>query len=499
MAAALVLAGGVGPAQATTSAAGCIASGTEAAIQAALVGPDAVAELCAGSVFNLSKPIVFTAPGQIIETQGLPTDGTRALLKTTGTDQAAAIHGGNQSNVTVQNIQVDGQRPQLGYVTGGEALLEMGGGTTGQVVQNNKLSNPRGWSALHMTEGQVTNGVPSCQNGKILNNTIGPAGTPDGHWADGISLSCGNTIVEGNKITDATDGGIVIFGAPGSQIRNNTITAQNQVLLGGINMVDYGPVDGNYTGTVVSGNTINAAGSLIKIAVAMGTRPWGCGSTGVNYGGTVINNTIMGAHMGYGFAASGVKDWTVSGNVDNSTHVGYPRATNCSGTLASPPSGFQSADVSGTTTLQSQFVSGQNLTSLLGLTEKPSVISLKANNSLFVTADNAGSEPLIANRAVVGPWEKFDVTYLSGDQVQLKAEANGLWVSAEDAGASPLIANRTTPQGWETFHLIRNANGTVTLLAEANNKYVTSNNGTAPLIANQAENNGWEKFTLYSN
>nr|WP_225320959.1 right-handed parallel beta-helix repeat-containing protein [Streptomyces luteolifulvus] len=201
----------------------------------------------------------------------------------------------------------------------------MGGRSEGQVVQNTTLSDPRGWSALHMTEGGVTNNIPTCQNSKILNNTIGPSGEDNGAWADGISLACGNSEVSGNTVTDATDGGIVIFGAPGSQVRNNTITARTRVLLGGINMVDFKPVNGNYAGTVVSGNTVDAAGSFIKIAMAMGTMPWGCGSSEVNYGATVMDNTLTGAHMGYGFVASGVRDWTVTGNADRSTHVGYPR------------------------------------------------------------------------------------------------------------------------------------------------------------------------------
>ena len=40
----------------------------------------------------------------------------------------------------------------------------------------------------------------------------------------------------------------------------------------------------------------------------------------------------------------------------------------------------------------------------------PSVISLRAHaNNDYVTADNAGSSPLIANRTAIGPWEEFDL------------------------------------------------------------------------------------------
>jgi len=31
-------------------------------------------------------------------------------------------------------------------------------------------------------------------------------------------------------------------------------------------------------------------------------------------------------------------------------------------------------------------------------------------NGLIVTAENAGANPLIANRTAVGPWEEFDLT-----------------------------------------------------------------------------------------
>jgi parallel beta-helix repeat protein len=62
----------------------------------------------------------------------------------------------------------------------------------------------------------------------IQNNDIGPCGSDTfQQWADGISLSCRNSIVRNNMIQGATDGGIVVFGSPGSQIYNNTIWVLN--------------------------------------------------------------------------------------------------------------------------------------------------------------------------------------------------------------------------------------------------------------------------------
>ncbi|OKI40586.1 hypothetical protein A6A27_39640 [Micromonospora sp. CB01531] len=402
------------------------------------------------------------------------------------------------NGLTVQNIQIDGQRPQLGLVPDeAEALMEMGGASTGQVIQNVYAHDPRGWSALHLigaTTGPDGTGDQLCQNALVQNNSFGPNGTPDGHWADGISFQCANSLVQDNTITDATDGGIVVFGATGSTIRNNTIIAKTQTLLGGINMVDAG----DYTGTTVTGNVIDAQGALIKVGVGMGQKIWGCGNHPAISGALVTNNTLQGQHMGYGFAVSDVTNWTVTGNVDNSTHVGYLSATTCDGVLKSAPSGFQNASATNSN-LQPEFVSGQQLTGLLGLSERPTTISLRARaNGKFVTAESGGAQPLIANRVAVGPWEKFDVTYLSGGYVRLRAEANNKFVCAENYGNSPLIANRDSAGTWETFRLVKNTDQSVSLIAQVNNKFVTAESGgTQPLIANRTTSLGWERFDLF--
>ncbi|WP_206319364.1 PQQ-dependent sugar dehydrogenase [Actinacidiphila epipremni] len=125
-------------------------------------------------------------------------------------------------------------------------------------------------------------------------------------------------------------------------------------------------------------------------------------------------------------------------------------------------------------------------------------ISLKAHaNGKFVTADNAGAAPLIANRDAVGPWETFDEIDLGGGNIALRAHANNQYVTAENAGAAALIANRATAGSWETFQLVHNADGSVSLKATVNGKYVTAESGGAqPLIANRTAIGPWEEFDL---
>ena len=478
---------------APAAAAACIRSGTDAAVQAALNGAGAQAVLCPGAVIDVSHTITFTAPDQVIETQGLPTDSTRATFLLASNSVTTAISGGSQAGVTVENVQVDGQLSELGRGSGG-ALLEMGDGGTGQVVQHVYAHDTRSWSTLHFDEGNVTDSVPQCQQAKILDNTIGPAGVAvTDQWADGISLACGNSTVQGNTVQDATDGGIVIFGAPGSLVSKNTIVAETRTLLGGINLVDYAPMNGNYTGTDVTGNTIDAEGAFIKVGIAMGPNIWSC-STDINYGATVTGNTLAGDHMGYGYAVNGVRDFTITGNTDTSHHVGAI-GSGCNG-LPSEPTGFQVQNQSGST-LQSQFTSA-SLGYLLAITQMPasgSTISLRAHtDSNFVTAPDAGAQPLIANRTAIGPWEQFTLADEAGGTVALRSDANNDYVTA---GTSSLTASSTTVGAAQEFTLIQNSDGSISLKSSVNGDYVTAADaGAQPLIANRTAIGPWEEFDL---
>lgn len=319
----------------------CIPSGSQEQINAALLGPGSAAILCQGAVFELTAPVVINAEGQQIYTRGLPTDERRAILRIVSPDLSTAIIMRDYDNAMLSHLIVDGNRPALGH-RGGDALIYAGGSSSGQAIRNLKIIEPRSWSALHLIQGHPSP-APPCSNALVENNEIGPAGSSNETWADGISLACTNSTLRNNLIVDATDGGIVVFGAPGSVIEGNTIRAETRTLLGGINLVDYDPYEGNYSGTVVKNNVIDASGAVIRIGLGMGIRVWGCWPTGTEktlYGATVIDNILRGSKMQYGFAVDGVRDWTVTGNLDEASHSGAP-SVDCGGVVASVPAGFQ--------------------------------------------------------------------------------------------------------------------------------------------------------------
>ena len=346
--------GGSTPAPTTTlESSACIPSGDHTTIQNALTDPGSKAVLCPNAVFELSDTVLFTHDNQEIYTQGFPKDDSRALLRVVGKKMATAVSAESSDYVALRNVIIDGNRPQLGFAEG--ALINFGRGVEGRdaeghVVEWVKAYEPRGWAIIYL-------GGP-CRGAVARNNEIGPGGRAEFLVADGISLECHDAVVENNTIIDVTDGGIVIFQSPGALIANNTIRAETRIMIYGISMEDYLPLEGDFTGTRVTGNVIDAAGAMIHEGIGMGPHV-GCIPDGEairrSRGAIVTGNTLMGDHMAYGFVIGGVEDWTVTGNVDLSTHLAPVMTADCFGNVVDPPAGFQFNPMTSSGTFQAEF------------------------------------------------------------------------------------------------------------------------------------------------
>ncbi|GHJ57182.1 hypothetical protein Nm8I071_64890 [Nonomuraea sp. TT08I-71] len=120
---------------------------------------------------------------------------------------------------------------------------------------------------------------------------------------------------------------------------------------------------------------------------------------------------------------------------------------------------------------------------------------LKARvNGRYVTAETAGTKPLIARGTSVGAWEKYDVVDAGSGLVGLRARINNKFVTAESAGAKPLIARAAAIGAWEKFQIVDNTDGTISLKAAINGRYVTAPSTTSPLIASKTAIGTAEKF-----
>jgi hypothetical protein len=101
--------------------------------------------------------------------------------------------------------------------------------------------------------------------------------------------------------------------------------------------------------------------------------------------------------------------------------------------------------------------------------------------------DATGNGRIYANRAAVGPWEKFDVRDANNNllsptmpgtitwDTSMLAHANGRIVTSEGTGTGALIANRTAVGAWEKFILVTGGwTGTAAFTNEASGLEVTS-------------------------
>ncbi|ODN80796.1 hypothetical protein L202_02946 [Cryptococcus amylolentus CBS 6039] len=304
-------------------------------------GPGAKVLLCPNRLYRLSGPIVFTAADQELATYGYPTGSERAVLRVEGRDSATAIQGDCRrcARVSVKNVVVDGNRKKLGRMkdVGLATGLVVLGGNEGQSVQESWIKHPRGFTAIHIREGDKL----QCTGAVIEKNEIGPVGeefdpekdgddpemSPLGRpLADGVSIACRDSFVRDNTFYDNTDAAVVVYCSPGTLIHANHIFARGLSAMAGILLVDSTPFDGDYSGVVVKSNIIDAASRTIRVGIGIGPTVWSDDTETVLTGGSVIGNGLKGRYMGYGIAAAGLKKWTVKDNWDEAKHEGSKSA-----------------------------------------------------------------------------------------------------------------------------------------------------------------------------
>src|SRR3989475_2797974 len=140
----------------------CVTSGTQEDINVRLRQPGDVAVLCAGAVFDLTSPVVFSADGQQVYTEGLLTDDRRAQLRLASPYAVTAVYMVNHSNTALSNVIVDGNQPSLGQANG-QALILAGGPGSGGRVRHIRAHESRTRAVLQLFES-FDGGISRCTN-----------------------------------------------------------------------------------------------------------------------------------------------------------------------------------------------------------------------------------------------------------------------------------------------------------------------------------------------
>ncbi|WP_330439377.1 S8 family serine peptidase [Micromonospora sp. NBC_00821] len=123
------------------------------------------------------------------------------------------------------------------------------------------------------------------------------------------------------------------------------------------------------------------------------------------------------------------------------------------------------------------------------------IVSFKsAVSGKYVSADGAGSKPLIPLVASVSTWEKFELFDLDYyGYFGLRSLANGKWVSATGAGSKPILASAPAIDDWEVFNFWHRGVGTTDgsgwIFAYVDEQAVSAGSaGTSQLIPNKDPN-----------
>jgi len=164
--------------------------------------------------------------------------------------------------------------------------------------------------------------------------------------------------------------------------------------------------------------------------------------------------------------------------------------TDAAGTIASTWSKFATSYFQPNTTLQRIFSAYAAIA--------PSVSMKVLATNEYVSADDYGANPLIANRTAAQAWEIFQLVTNPDGTVSFLSLANNTYVSADLNRGGTLVAEASGILAWEKFREVANSDGTVSFQALANNQYVCAdlNTGAPTLIANRGAIDTWEKFII---
>ena len=144
----------------------------------------------------------------------------------------------------------------------------------------------------------------------------------------------------------------------------------------GINLVDYEPWDGDYTGVSVHHNTLHALGRFLTVGIVVGPSSWSDDTDTLVHSASITDNTFYGDHYGHGIVVSSATDFTVLRNVvDDKAQFDGVKGPRCPQAPENgKPTAFLINRGSARGTFQDDFVNGEVQHS--GFTPMPSAWSI---------------------------------------------------------------------------------------------------------------------------
>ena len=201
------------------------------------------------------------------------------------------------SNVTLDHVILDGNR---GSRTASAAAAQCASGnngpgmnasTGGQACTDCAFTNGASVRALCGTGLEWDGDRLTVKNSWFRDN--GDHAT-NNMWSDGLTVhQSDGAVVDHVHFRDNSDVDFISGGGKNAQFTNNAIEQHFQASFAGLMLDNFGgATSGDFTGTVVQGNTVECNGELCDFALELGPHPWYLSANIA--GGTVAGNTLHG-------------------------------------------------------------------------------------------------------------------------------------------------------------------------------------------------------------
>jgi hypothetical protein len=250
-----------------------------------------------------------------------------------GTQHNGMIFSVDQTNVTIDHIVLDGNRyKRLGSFAYQQCLA---GTAEGKAYgfnanllncQSCTVTNSISTGALCGSALSITGINATVAYNTILNN--GDNAVP-GAWADGMTIGSDNASIHHNIFRDNSDIGFIFVRGANATVQNNTVIQEKMRAFAGFMMDNFSIVgNGNFSGALISNNTVTCSPGKCHYAVNLGPRPWNAGAPNIE-GGTFSGNTISGGAITLNIDGAGTSGnlMTISGNNIGAARTGV--ATLC--------------------------------------------------------------------------------------------------------------------------------------------------------------------------
>jgi hypothetical protein len=124
-------------------------------------------------------------------------------------------------------------------------------------------------------------------------------------WSDGLTLLQSNGAqVSASRFVDNSDVDLIFGGGTNATVQNNSIAQFTQGTFAGLMLDNFnGGTSGDFTGTVVSGNSVECGAQLCDYAIELGPHAWYLSANLI--GGTVTGNTAHGGKFGINAEGAG--------------------------------------------------------------------------------------------------------------------------------------------------------------------------------------------------